>query len=137
MTSKVVFGDLEAVSNPADAIVAIGIQAESVRAVWNRIRTSFAKLMRSARDRDQCGRIRSRGGDAILAALPDSGRRVVLATVELPTLVKRLLKDETGHVTPEGETGGGGFIIPVEAAIPRTFGAARRQLPAGSPVRCL
>ncbi len=36
-----------------------------------------------------------------------------------------------------GETGGGGFIIPSEAAIPRTFGAARRQLPAGSPVRCL
>ncbi|MYK30750.1 MAG: hypothetical protein F4051_03240 [Boseongicola sp. SB0670_bin_30] len=112
MTSKVVFGDLEAVSNPADAIAAIGIQAKSVRAVWNRIRTSFAKLMRSAGDRDQCGRNWSGGGDAILAALPDSGRRIVLATVELPTLVKRLLKDETGHVTPEGKRAAAGSSFP-------------------------
>ncbi len=108
---EVVFVDLEAATDPADAIAEIGVQAKSVGAAWDRIVTGFANLVRSAGDRieelsvaDLKVKLRAgidvgnwtHKGDAILTALADSSRPVVLAIDELPLLVNRLLKDEVG-----------------------------------------
>ena len=121
----VVFVDLEAATNPADAIAEIGVQAKSVRAAWDRIRNSFTNLLWNAGDRieelslaDLQVKLRagidagnwSQRGDAIFAALADCGRPVVLAIDELPILVNRLLKDETGCVTPEGKREADAFL---------------------------
>ena len=121
----VVFVDLEAASDPADAIAEIGVQAKSVRTAWDRIRNSFANLLRSAGDRieelsvaDLKVKLRagidagnwSQRGDAVLAALAESGRPVVLVIDELPILVNRLLKDRTGRVTPEGKREADAFL---------------------------
>ena len=122
---EVVFVDLEAATDPADAIAEIGVQAKPVRAAWDRIKTSFANLVRSAGSRieelsvaDLKVTLRagidagnwSQRGDTIFAALAESGKPVVLAIDELPILVNRLLKDETGRVTPEGKRAADGFL---------------------------
>ena len=122
---EAVFVDLEAADNPADAIAEIGVQAKPVRAAWDRIVTGFANLMRSAGDRieelsvaDLKVRLRAgidagnwpQRGDAIFAALAESGRPVVLAIDELPILVNRLLKDEAGRITPEGKQEADAFL---------------------------
>ena len=122
---EVVFVDLEAAIDPADAIAEIGVQTKPVRAAWDRIKTSFANLMRSAGSRieelsvaDLKVKLRAgidagnwpQRGDAIFAALAESPRPVVLAIDELPILVNRLLKDETGHLTPEGKREADAFL---------------------------
>ncbi len=122
---EVVFVDLEAATNPADAIAEISVQAKSVRAAWDRIKTGFANLVRSAGGRieelsvaDLRVKLRAgidagnwpQRGDAIFAALAESGRPVVLAIDELPILVNRLLKDEAGRVTPEGKREADAFL---------------------------
>ncbi len=115
---EVVFVDLEAAADPADAIAEIGVQAKPVRTSWDRIQAGFANLVRSIGSRveersvaDLKVKLRAginagnwpQRGDAIFAALAESGRPVVLAIDELPILVNRLLKDETGRMTPEGK----------------------------------
>ena len=122
---EVVFVDLEASIDAADAIAEIGVQAKSVHAAWDRIMTGFANLAKSAGGRieelsvaDLKVKLRagidagnwSQRGDAILAALAESRRPVVLAIDELPILVNRLLKDETGRVTPEGKREADAFL---------------------------
>ena len=122
---EAVFVDLEAADNPADAIAEIGVQAKPVRAAWDRIVTGFANLMRSAGARieelsvaDLKVKLRAgidagnwpQRGDAIFAALAESGRPVVLAIDELPILVNRLLKDEAGRITPEGKREADAFL---------------------------
>ncbi len=122
---EVVFVDLEAATDPADAIAEIGVQAKSVGAAWDRIVTGFANLVRSAGDRieelsvaDLKVKLRAgidtgnwtHKGDAILTALADSSRPVVLAIDELPLLVNRLLKDEVGRITPEGKQEADAFL---------------------------
>ena len=122
---EVVFVDLEAATDPADAIAEIGVQAKSVRAAWDRIKTGFANLLRGAGGRieelsvaDLRVKLRAgidagnwpQRGDAIFAALAESGRPVVLAIDELPILVNRLLKDEAGRVTPEGKREADAFL---------------------------
>ena len=122
---EIVFVDLEAAASPADAIAEVGVQTRSVRAAWDRIRTGFTNLMRSARDgieelsvADTRVKLRARidagnwqhRGDAIFAALAKSGRPVVVAIDELPIFVNRLLKDETGHLTPEGKQEADAFL---------------------------
>ena len=52
-----------------------------------------------------------RSGDAFFVALADSGRPIVLATVELPMLVKQLLENETGCVTLEGKRAAAGSFF--------------------------
>ncbi len=121
---EVVFVDLEAATDPADAIAEIGVQAKPVRAAWDRIVTSFANLVRSAGDRieelslaDLRVKLRAgidagnwpQRGDAIFAALAGE-RPVVLAIDELPIFVSRLLKDETGRLTPEGKREAEAFL---------------------------
>ena len=122
---EIVFVDLEAASDPADAIAEIGVQTKHVRAAWDRIKTSFANLVRTAGGRieelsvaDLKVKLRAgidagnwpQRGDAIFAALAGCGRPVVLAIDELPILVNRLLKDETGRVTPEGKRAADAFL---------------------------
>ena len=103
----------------------IGVQTKPVRAAWDRIKTSFANLMRSAGGRieelsvaDLKVKLRAgidagnwpQRGDAIFAALAESGRPVVLAIDELPILVNRLLKDEAGRMTSEGKREADAFL---------------------------
>ena len=122
---EVVFVDLEAATDPADAIAEIGVQAKPVRAAWDRIMTGFANLVRNAGGRieelsvaDLKVKLRAgidagnwpQRGDAIFAALADSGRPVVLAIDELPILVNRLLKDENGRMTPAGKREADAFL---------------------------
>ena len=122
---EVVFVDLEAAIDPADAIAEIGVQTKPVGAAWDRIKISFANLMRSAGGRieelsvaDLKVKLRAgidagnwpQRGDAIFAALAESGQPVVLAIDELPILVNRLLKDETGRMTPEGKREADAFL---------------------------
>lgn len=122
---EVVFVDLEAATDPADAIAEIGVQSKSVRAAWDRIKTGFANLVRSAGSSveelsvaDLKVKFRagidagnwSQRGDAILAALAEGDRPVVLAIDELPILVNRLLKDEMGHVTLAGKQEADAFL---------------------------
>ncbi len=133
---EVVFVDLEAANDPADAIADIGVQAKPVLAAWDRIRSSssisaaydpagFPNLVRSIGGRveelsvaDLKVKLRAgidagnwqQRGDAIFAALAEGGRPVVLAIDELPILVNRLLKDETGRMTQEGKRTADAFL---------------------------
>ena len=114
---ETVFVDLEAAGDPADAIAEIGVQARPLRGAWDRIKGDFANFLQDAGERleelavaDVKVKLRAgidagnwpQRGDAVFAALASSGRPVVLALDELPILVNRMLKDDTGAVTPRG-----------------------------------
>ncbi len=122
---EVVFVDLEAAFDPADAIAEIAVQARPVRTAWDRIKADSANLVRNVGDlveelsvADRKVKLRAgidagnwqQRGDAIFAALAESGRPVVLAIDELPILVNRLLKDKTGRMTPEGKRTAEAFL---------------------------
>ncbi|MDE0533325.1 MAG: hypothetical protein OXI01_18020 [Albidovulum sp.] len=122
---QVVFVDLEAAADPADAIAEIGVQTTPVRAAWDGIMTVIANMVKRAGGRIEelsladlkvklragidAGNWPQRGG-AIFAALAESGRSVVLAIDELPILLIRLLKDETGRMAPEGKREADAFL---------------------------
>ncbi|MDE0433051.1 MAG: ATP-binding protein [Bryobacterales bacterium] len=114
---ETVFVDLEAAGDSADAIAEIGVEARPLRGAWDRIKDDFANFLQDAGDRleelavaDVKVKLRAgidtgnwpQRGDAVFAALASSGRPVVLALDELPILVNRMLKDDTGAVTPQG-----------------------------------
>ena len=120
-----VFVDLEAAMDPADAIAEIGVQARPLGSAWDRIKGSFANVLRDAGERfeelavaDMRVRLRAgidagnwpRRGDAVFGALAAGGRPVVLAIDELPILVNRLLRDAEGRVTPEGRRATDAFL---------------------------
>ena len=122
---EVIFVDLEAAASPADAVAEIGIQTKSVLTAWNRIMTGFVNLVTSIGGRveelsaaDLKVKLRARidagnwpqRGDAILSALAGNDRPVVLAIDEFPILVSRLLRDETGHMTPQGKQEADAFL---------------------------
>ncbi|MCY4261339.1 MAG: hypothetical protein OXC91_13885, partial [Rhodobacteraceae bacterium] len=114
---SVVFVDLEAAGTPSDAIAEIGAQTGDLDAVWGKLASRFRNFMRDASGQIEemsVGDIRvklraginlgnwQKTGDAIFAALADSDLPVVLAIDELPILLNRMLKDRTGHITPQG-----------------------------------
>ena len=114
---ETVFVDLEAAMDQADAVAELGIQAKSLRAVWDRVEAAFANALRGVRDRiDELSfselKVKLRAGvdagnwpqrgDAVFSALAATERPVVLALDELPILVNRLLKDADDRITPEG-----------------------------------
>ena len=115
---EIVFVDLEGALDSADAIAEMGVRAKQVRGAWDRIGAALANTLKRAGGRieelsvsELKVKLRagidagnwSQRGDAIFAALAAGGRPTVLAIDELPILVNRLLKDETGRITPEGK----------------------------------
>ena len=122
---ETVFVDLEAAMDPADAIAEIGVRARPLGGAWNRIKGSFANVLRDAGERfeelavaDMRVRLRAgidagnwpRRGDAVIGALAAGGKPVVLAIDELPILVNRLLRDADDRVTPEGRRTADAFL---------------------------
>ena len=122
---EVIFVDLEAAAGPADAIAEIGVRTKPVHSAWYRIIPGLASLVRSAGGRieelsvaDLREKLRAgidadnwpRRGDAILADLANRDRPAVLAIDELPILVRRLLKDKTGRMTPAGKREAEAFL---------------------------
>ena len=112
-----VFVDLEAATNPADAIAEIGVEAKPLGRSWDRIKGGFANFLQDAGERveelavaDLKVKLRAginagnwqQRGDAVFAALASSDRPVVLALDELPILVNRLLKDDEDRITSDG-----------------------------------
>ena len=112
-----VFVDLEAAKDPADAIAEIGVQAKETQGIWPRVRRVFANILQQADRIDELAiadvRVKLRAGidagnwqqrgDAVLAALAESDRPVVLAMDELPILVNRLLKGHEDRITTAGK----------------------------------
>ena len=114
---ETVFVDLEAAADPADAVAEIGVQAKPMRKAFDRIKASFANVLKGAGGRieelslaDLKVKLRAgidagnwpQKGDAIFTSLAESRRPVVLAIDELPILVNRLLRGDTDRITPEG-----------------------------------
>ena len=111
-----IFVDLEAARDPADAIAEIGVQAKQALGAWARVKRVFANVLQQVDRIDELAvadvKVKLRAGidagnwqqrgDAVLAALAENDRRVVLAMDELPILVNRLLKGDREHITAEG-----------------------------------
>ena len=111
-----IFVDLEAARDPADAIAEIGVQAKEALGAWARVKRVFANVLQQVDRIDELAvadvKVKLRAGidagnwqqrgDAVLGALAESDRPVVLAIDELPILVNRLLKGDRQHVTAEG-----------------------------------
>ena len=114
---EAIFVDLEDVTDPSDAIAEICARSRAVQGVWHRVQAGFANMLRDVGDRVDTLSVselqvklragidagnRWRKGDEVLAALAESDRPVVLAIDELPILVNRLVRGNSGDVTPEG-----------------------------------
>lgn len=107
-----VFVNLEDATDPADAIVAIGLQSRSKRSVLRRLREGTVKALGRIEDVQLPElRIKLRAeidggnwkqkGDEILEALAEHHAPIVLAIDELPLLVSRMLKGRDYRMTPE------------------------------------
>ena len=122
---ETVFVDLEAATDPADAIAEIGVRAKAVRGTFDRIKTSFFNVLKKTGGRieelsvaDLKVRLRARidagnwpqKGDAIFTALAAGEKPTVLALDELPILVNRLLRGGTDRITPEGKKAADAFL---------------------------
>ena len=106
------FVDLEDAKDPADAIVAIGLQSRSLQSVWQRVKDGAAKSLQLV-ENVQVSELRiklraaidsgnwKQKGDMILEALADQNDRIVLAIDELPLLVNRILKGRDYRMTPK------------------------------------
>ena len=122
---ETVFVDLEAALDRADAIAEIAVRARLVNGVWERIEAGFLNILKRVGGRieelsvsDLKVKLRAgidagnwaQRGDAVFAALAGSDRPVVLAIDELPILVNRLLKDDSGRITPQGRQEADAFL---------------------------
>ncbi len=111
-----VFVDLESALDPADAVAEIGVQAKGTLGAWQRVKDVFANVLHHADRVDELAiadiKVKLRAGidagnwqqrgDAVLAALAENDRPVVLAMDELPILVNRMLKGNQEVITTEG-----------------------------------
>ena len=119
------FVDLEAALDQADAIAETAARARPVSGAWGRIEAGFANILKEVGGRiEELSvselRVKLRAGidagnwlqrgDAVFAALAGGARPVVLAIDELPILVNRLLKDDSGRITPEGRKEADAFL---------------------------
>ena len=122
---EAIFVDLEDVTDPSDAIAEISARSRAVQGVWHRVQAGFANILRDVGDRVDTLSVselqvklragidagnRWRKGDEVLAALAESDRPVVLAIDELPILVNRLIRGNSGDVTPEGAIAADEFL---------------------------
>ena len=110
--SEGLFVDLDDARDPADAIVAISLQTKAMQSVWHRFSDTVAKSLDHVQD-IQLSELRvglradinssnwKYKGDALLNALADHDKRVVLAIDELPLLVNRILTGRDYRMTPE------------------------------------
>ena len=119
-----IFVDLEAARDPADAIAEIGVQAKEALGAWVRVKRVFANVLQQVDRIDELAvadvKVKLRAGidagnwqqrgDAVLGALAESDRPVVLAMDELPILVNRLLKGDRENVTAEGRQVADAFL---------------------------
>lgn len=106
------FVDLEDARDPADAVVAIGLQSKSMQPVWHRFKEMAANSLQGVED-IQVSELRiglraainagnwKQEGDALLKALAGHDQPVVLAIDELPLLVNRILNGRDYRMTPE------------------------------------
>ena len=84
--------------------------ANILRDVGDRVDTlSVSELQVKLRAGIDAGN-RWRKGDEVLAALAESDRPVVLAIDELPILVNRLIRGNSGDVTPQGTIAADEFL---------------------------
>ena len=113
-----VFVDLEAASDPADAIAEIAAQSRAAAGAWTRLKNLFSEPLKSFGDRLEtisaaslqvqfragiAAGNRWRKGDEIFSALAESERPVLLAIDELPIFVNRLLRGPDEKISPEGK----------------------------------
>ena len=119
-----IFVDLEASRDPADAIAEISVQARESLGAWVWVKRVFANILQQVDRVDELAvadvKVKLRAGidagnwqqrgDAVLGALAESDRPVVLAMDELPILVNRLLKGDREHVTAEGRQVADAFL---------------------------
>ena len=113
---ETIFVDLEAASDPADAITEIGFQSTSAQGAWGRVKSLFASAL--PEEAEAGGRVLGADlrvkfragidagnwqhkGDRLFEALAEGKRPVVLAIDELPILVNRLLKGNDYRITPK------------------------------------
>ena len=122
---ETVFVDLEAALDQAEAIAELAVRARPMRKAWRRIEAGFVNVLKDVGDRieelsvsEVKVKLRAgidagnwpQKGDAVFAALAENDRPVVLAIDELPILVNRLLKDDSGRITPEGRLQADAFL---------------------------
>ena len=122
---ETIFVDLEAASDPADAIAAIGSESASAQGGRGWIESLIANLplmeveaggrvpgtdlRMKIRAGIDAGNWRHKG-DRLFAALAEGERPIVLAIDELPILVNRLLKGNDYRTTPERKLAAGEFL---------------------------
>ena len=113
---ETIFVDLEAAQDPADAVAEIGVQAKGTLGGWQRVKDVFANALHQVDRVDELAiadvKVKLRAGidagnwqqrgDAVLAALAENDRPVVLAMDELPILINRLLKGDQELITAKG-----------------------------------
>ncbi len=119
-----IFVDLEAAGDPADAIAEIGVQAKEAPGAWGRVKRVFSNVLQHAGRIDELAIADAKAklragidagnwqhrGDAVLAALAENDRPIVLAMDELPILVNRLPKGDREHITEEGRQVADAFL---------------------------
>lgn len=112
-----VFVDFEDAQSPEETVVELATESRRLRGAWGRVERAFENVATTASRRiDEVGvsefRVKLRSdvdpgnwrtkGDAVLAALADHDKPVVLAIDELPIFVNRILKGSDHKTTPEG-----------------------------------
>ena len=112
-----VFVDFEDAQSPAETVVELATASMPIRGVWDRAKGAFANVATAAGRRiDEVGLYRLRvklrddidsgnwrtKGDAVLAAVAEHDKPVVLAIDEFPIFVNRILKGNDHRTTPEG-----------------------------------
>lgn len=111
-TYETIFVDLEAASDPQDAIAEIGLQSQHKPKAWRRIKETLANFGDRIEElgiRDVHLKLRAginagnwrQKGEAVFQALAALDKPVVLAIDEMPILVNRLLKGQDYRMTPE------------------------------------
>lgn len=114
---ETVFVDLEAASDPADAIAEIAAQSRHAKGTWRKIKDVFQDTLSDLGERVDSVSVSSlqvqfragiaagnrwRRGDELFSALAESDLPVILAIDELPILVNRLLRGSNEEITKNG-----------------------------------
>lgn len=116
--------DLQKGRGPGDAIVELSLATRGIRSLWNRTTEVFKNALSGVTGRiDEIGidelSIKLRGGvgsdwqargTRLFAALAEADRPVILFLDEFPILVNRILKGDSGRVSPAGVAEADAFV---------------------------